>query len=143
ACKGVLVRGRLTAQTLRPGASNVTIDGYGVVRRQKVYRARRTLSSPGLVSQSVAPPNAALSFSFGRGGRTGGPPILGLSRPETNRAWSRITSAALRKRGPRANSRLSGSRSSSAGVTRDDCRYVAEVTISRSSFFVSHPLTLP
>ena len=34
--RGVFVRGRVRAQTVRPGASNVTIDGYGVARRHDV-----------------------------------------------------------------------------------------------------------
>src|SRR6266568_7875971 len=36
ACKGVLLRERLSTQNSRLGASNVVIDGYGFVRRQKV-----------------------------------------------------------------------------------------------------------
>ena len=82
----MLVRGRLTEQTVRLGASKVCIDGYGVVRRHCVYRARRYLSSPVLLVQSVPGPNAAVRPIFGCGGRTEGPYILGLSKPLTYRA---------------------------------------------------------
>ena len=57
-----------------------------------------------------------------RGGRTDGPCIFRDSSPLTASTWSCSTSADRRKRGPRASSRLSGSRSISSGVTRDDCR---------------------
>src|SRR5437762_12389926 len=87
ACSGVLVRGRAMVKTLRLGASKVSIDGYGVVRRHSVYKARRYLSSPGLASQSVPPPNAAVKPSLGRGGRTEGPYIFGLSNPLAKSAW--------------------------------------------------------
>ncbi len=52
---------------------------------------------------------------------------------------SRTTSASTRKRGPRASRRFSGSRASNSGVTFDDCRYVAEVTISFCIRFTSQP----
>ena len=51
-------------------------------------------------------------------------------------------SASTRNRGPRASSRLYGSRSYNSGVTVDDCRYVAEVTISRCSFFRLQPWSM-
>src|SRR2546422_850978 len=50
-----------------------------------------------------------------------------------------MNSPGSRKRGPRARSRFSGSRCSSWGVTRDDCRYVAEATMRRMSRFVDQP----
>ena len=55
-------------------------------------------------------------------GFTGGPPTCSTSRPLAASAWSRIIHDGSRNRGPRASRRFSGSRSSSAGVTRDDCR---------------------
>ena len=36
ACSGVFVRGRRIVQTSRDGASNVAIEGYGLLRRQVV-----------------------------------------------------------------------------------------------------------
>src|SRR5262249_13377525 len=127
ACKGVLVRTRRMLHTVRSGASNVVAEGYGALRRQRVYRARRQRSSPWLGCQSVELPNAAASPKLGRGGCTGGPYIvLPTSRP-TNSAGSGIASADSRGRGPRASRRLNGSRlSPSDGLpirpARDDWR---------------------
>ena len=96
------------------------------------------MSSPVLVAQSRAPPKAAFRPMFGRGGRTGGPYIFRESRPPTASAWSRTVSAPIRKRGPCASSRLSGSRSETSGMTFDDWRYAADVTSSFRNFFTSH-----
>ena len=50
---------RRTLHAARSGTSKATIVGYGKLRRQRVYRARRWASSPLLVSQSVLGPKAA------------------------------------------------------------------------------------
>ena len=51
--------------------------------------------------------------------------------------WRKLViDACNRCRGPRANSRFSGSRATRPGVTRLDCRYVADVTIKRWSYWI-------
>ena len=86
ACKGVLVVPLRTVQTSRLGASKVAIEGYGFERRQFVYMPLLKRSSPVLVFQSIPPPKAALIPISGCGGRTGGPNIFLLNKPETARA---------------------------------------------------------
>ena len=51
-------------------------------------------------------------------------------------------SASTRNRGPRASKRLYGSRASSSGVGRDDCRYMAESTISRCRCLRLQPFSM-
>src|SRR5262249_61921193 len=86
ACSGVLVRMRRTLQVVRSGASKVVADGYGALRRQRVYSALRQRSSPWLGCQSVELPKAADSPKVGRGGCTGGPDNFPGHRPPANSA---------------------------------------------------------
>src|SRR3569833_360791 len=97
---------RRTVQYVRSGASNVTIDGYGALRRIRTYKPRRHRSSPVSAFQSVVPPNAADNPMSGLGGWQGGPNIFALRSPLAASDWSRISSAERRTRGPRANNRL-------------------------------------
>ncbi len=60
-----------------------------------------------------------------------GPPISGPRSPPTARPRSRTTSASTRNRFWRPSRTLPGSRPASSARGRDDCRYVAEVTIVR------------
>ena len=64
-----------------------------------------------------------------------------LSRPLAASAASRTISASIRKRGPRASSRLYGSRSASDAGAADDWRYVADDTISLCSAFIRQPFS--
>jgi hypothetical protein len=70
AWSGVLVGTRRIVQVSRLGASKVTIVGFGIVRRQTVYRPRRQRSSPVLVLYSavLAPLNATFQRPSGCGG---------------------------------------------------------------------------
>src|SRR5205085_7927454 len=129
ACNGVLVRGRRSHITSRLGASKATNSAYGAVRRQNVYRPRRYWS-PSRLSTHLSALYGLNQTPSGWYGKTLGPPILRFSRPLIARALSRTASASSRKRGPRANSRLNGSRLASSGGTRDACRYAADVTMS-------------
>src|SRR5690349_582149 len=67
----------------------------------------------------------------GCGGKTLGPPTLFDSNPDAVKATSRTTSASSRKRFCRPSSLLYGSAASRSARATDDCRYVADVTISR------------
>ena len=75
----------------------------------------------------------------GCGGLTLFPNIFGLSIPLTARIWSRITSESSRNLEPRASSRLSGSLPNSAGVARDDWRYVRVMSIDLTNALTSQP----
>src|SRR5215210_2358867 len=93
------------------------------------YSPRRYRSSPSLGTH-VSLLYGISHMPSGCGGKTLGPPILRLSRPLAASTPSRIISASIRKRGPRASRRLYGSRSASAGGEADDWRYVEDDTIS-------------
>lgn len=70
------------------------------------------------------------------------PPMAVLSRPLAANVTSRISSACKRNRDWRANSLLSGSRSSRSLRSIDDCRYVADVTINLCMNLTSQCLSI-
>ena len=132
-----LAVGRIERGQLRPAERCVsrtctccgdTDPGHGSARTS-ARRIRRRMPSP------PTGPRA------GTGTRSGRRPS-GFSSPLTASALSRTISAGRRKRGPRASRRFSGSFSSSSGVTREDCRYVADVTISRCIALTSQPVRM-
>src|SRR6187200_605283 len=70
------------------------------------------------------------------------PPTFGFNNPLECNAMSRTISPSTRKRDARANKRLYGSFVSNSGVTFDDWRYVAEVTIRRCSSLMLQPRSM-
>ena len=69
AWSGVLVADRRTCRSRGWARRTSAIDGYGTVRRQKVYRPRRYRSSPVLVAQVRWPLNAACQSPAAAAGR--------------------------------------------------------------------------
>src|SRR5262249_39408182 len=121
ACSGVFVRTRRTVHASRLVESNVVDAGYGAGRRMPLCKPRRSRAS------AVLGIHRTLLYGFcqmpsGCGGNTLGPPTFGDSSPLAVRAMSRTISASTRNRGPRASSRLFGSRAWRAGVVFEDCR---------------------
>ena len=64
---------------------------------------------------------------------------LSTKSPLAKKAWSRSISASSRNRGPCARKRFAGSFASVSGVTRDDCRYTADITSRFMSRLTSQP----
>ena len=94
-----------TTQNSLEGASNVSIEGYGDVLRQKVYSPLLYCCLFFDVIQR-SPEYTTFQIPSGCFGMTEGPCSCGFSRPDVRRALSLIISAESLMRGPLASRRL-------------------------------------